>query len=260
MIFAASGTQDGRGLVQYLLERGYKVMASVVTSYGKDLLPRSDNLIVNDHKLDEEAMRRCLQEHDIKVFVDATHPYAANVSKTAMRVCRETGIPYIRYERAVTPLPDYEKLHIVKTYEEAAELAMQLGHDIFLTTGSNRLDLFAKAAREHSRHIVARVLPAVASLEICEKAGILPRDIVAMQGPFSEELNKELYERYDTDVVVMKNSGTLGGTETKLTAAIELNLDIVLIDRPRITYTNFTNDYVSVGEFVRQYETPEEVN
>ena len=57
MIFVASGTQDGRGLVEYLLKQNYKVMASVVTNYGKELLPKDENLIINDHKLDEEAMK-----------------------------------------------------------------------------------------------------------------------------------------------------------------------------------------------------------
>ena len=85
MIFVASGTQDGRGLVEYLLKQNYKVMASVVTNYGKELLPKDENLIINDHKLDEEAMKNCLKENQIKVFVDATHPYAVNVSQTAKR-------------------------------------------------------------------------------------------------------------------------------------------------------------------------------
>lgn len=253
MIFVASGTQDGRGLVKCLLDEHYKIMASVVTDYGKNLLPQHENLLINDHKLDEAAMKKCLQEYDIKVFVDATHPYAVNVSQTAMQVCHNLHIPYIRYEREVTPLPHYSGLHIVKTYEEAAELAMQLGENIFLTTGSNRLELFARAAEKYKRRITARVLPAVASLEICAKAGIMPRNIVAMQGPFSEQLNMDLYEKYNADVVVMKNSGTLGGTETKLTAAIKMNLPIVLIDRPRIDYVNMVHDYDSIINFVRKH-------
>ena len=254
MIFVASGTQDGRGLVERLLNDGYKVMASVVTNYGKVLLPQHPNLIINDHKLDEEAMQKCLKKHSISVFVDATHPYAVNVSKTAMQVCKSLNLPYIRYEREVTPLPKYDKLHLVKTYEESAELAMKLGQNIFLTTGSNRLELFADMARKYNRHIIARVLPAVASLEICEKAGVLPRDIVAIQGPFSESLNIALYEKYKSDVVVMKNSGTLGGTESKLTAGIKLNLEIVIIDRPRIEYSNLVHDYDLVSEFVAKFE------
>ena len=171
-----------------------------------------------------------------------------------MQVCDELNIPYIRYEREVTPIPAYNKLHLVKTYEEASDLAMQLGENIFLTTGSNRLDLFAKDSKKYNKHIIARVLPAIASLQICENCGISPKDIVAVQGPFSESLNIALYEKYNADVVVMKNSGTLGGTETKLTAAIKLGLEIVIIDRPRIDYKNLTHDYDCVGTFVAKYE------
>ena len=142
----------------------------------------------------------------------------------------------------------------MKTYEEASDLAMQLGENIFLTTGSNRLDLFANDSKKYNKHIIARVLPAIASLQICESCGISPKDIVAVQGPFSESLNIALYEKYNADVVVMKNSGTLGGTETKLTAAIKLGLEIVIIDRPRIDYKNLTYDYDCVGTFVAKYE------
>ena len=65
MIFVASGTQDGRGLVKCLLDENYKIMASVVTDYGKNLLPQHENLIINDHKLDEKAMQKCLEENYI---------------------------------------------------------------------------------------------------------------------------------------------------------------------------------------------------
>lgn len=252
MIFVAAGTQDGRGLVEYLLGCGYEILASVVTDYGKLLLPKHPNLKINDKKLDKEEMKACLEEHEIQGIIDATHPYAVNVSRTAMEVAEELGIPYLRYEREVTPLPDYDKLHLVASYEEAAPLAMELGECIFLTTGSNRLELFAQWAKAKQKRIIARVLPADYSIEICKKAGITPRDIVAMQGPFSEGLNLELYKKYDSTVVVMKNSGTLGGTETKLTAAIKLNMDIVIIDRPAITYKKMVHSYREAEDFLQR--------
>lgn len=71
---------------------------------------------------------------------------------------------------------------------------------------------------------------------------------------FSYKAIFKLSEKGNADVVVMKNSGTLGGTETKLTAAIKLGLEIVIIDRPRIDYKNLTHDYDCVGIFVAKYE------
>lgn len=252
MIFLFAGTKDARGLVDFLLKENLKIMASVVTDYGKILLEGNENLVINQQRLDEVAMEETFRKNNISVVVDASHPYAVNVSNTAINVAKKLSIPYIRYEREVTPIPKSEKIHLVASYEEAAELAMTLGECIFLTTGSNRLELFSKESRKSGKRIIPRVLPADYSIEICNKCNITPKDIVAIQGPFSKELNKELYKKYDADVVVMKNSGTLGGTETKLTAALEMDMEIVIIDRPQINYTNMVHNYEEVLKFIKR--------
>ena len=144
MIFVAAGTQDGRELAGFLLEKGQSVTASVVSRYGEELLSRYPGIVINDRPLDEAALAEYCREHGVAVFVDASHPYAANISENAMRACRACGIPYIRYERESAPL-DYEQAHYVANYEEAAEVAASLGKNIFLTTGSHNLKAFAKA-------------------------------------------------------------------------------------------------------------------
>lgn len=251
MIFVAAGTQDGRGLVEYLLRHNYQVHASVATDYGRCLLPEHPHLTINEGKLDQAELKAYIKRHGLKCFVDATHPYAVNISNNAMQVCEELNIPYIRYERAVTPLPTYDKIHLVPSYEEACKLSMELGKVVFLTTGSNRLQDFTEAAKIANNTVIARVIPSIESLQICQNAGVLPRNIIAMQGPFSEELNTAMYKRYHSEVVVMKNSGTLGGTETKLLAAIKLGLHIVIIDRPHINYRNLMHSYPEVLELIQ---------
>ena len=114
MIFVAAGTQDGREIVARLLAANCRVLASVVSSYGKILLEKHDNLLVNDTPLDLPALKKMLVQHKIRVFVDATHPYAVNVSEHAMTACRELQIPFIRYERKESELPDYNRLFLVK--------------------------------------------------------------------------------------------------------------------------------------------------
>ena len=117
MIFVAAGTQDGRELAGALLQAGYDVTASVVSSYGEKLLEQYPRLIINDKPLDEDALKDYIWQHDIRIFVDASHPYAANVSGNAMRACRATNIPYIRYERASVPV-DYDNYlrHVYGNY------------------------------------------------------------------------------------------------------------------------------------------------
>lgn len=251
MIFVAAGTRDGRDLTQLLVKKGYEVTASVVSSYGEKLLEAcGKRLVINDEPLDEAGLMRYIKAHDIRLFVDASHPYAVNVSQNAMAATEKLGIPYIRYERDITEFP-YEKLHIVHSYEEASEVAARLGKNVFLTTGSRNLQKFVGAPALKEATIFARILPTAKVLIDCEAMGLMPRQLIAMQGPFSKELNLAFFKESKADVVITKNSGTIGGTDTKLMAAKELGLPVVIIDRPKIAYKNLAHTYEEVLRFIK---------
>ena len=253
MIFVLAGTQDGREIVRLLLEQGHDVAASVVSSYGGELLAHAcgQRCLINDKPLDEEALKDYLQEHDIRLLVDASHPYAANVSRNAIAVCQALSIPYIRYERDLSKL-DYDRITVVHSYEEAAQTAAALGKKIFLTTGSRNLDKFVHSPDLKDCELTARVLPTAEVIGLCESLGLDAGHIVALQGPFSQELNRELFRKYGAEVIITKNSGTIGGTDTKFAAAAALNLPIVLIDRPKLNYPCITHDYAEVLAFAKQ--------
>lgn len=253
MIFVAAGTQDGRELVDTLLDSGYEVAASVVSRYGEQLLggSRKPRLLVNDEPLGPEAMQDYFREQGVSLCVDASHPYAVNVSENAMAVCRKLGVPYLRYERDLTAL-DYERIVIVHSYEEAAAEAARLGRHIFLTTGSRNLKSFLEAHAVQGCTVTARVLPTAKVVELCESLGLTPGQIVALQGPFSTELNVAMFRKYEAEVIVTKNSGSLGGTDTKLQAAAQLGLPVILIDRPRLAYEHVARSFGEVLEFVRK--------
>jgi len=253
MIFVLAGTQDGREIVRLLLEQGHDVAASVVSSYGGELLAHAcgQRCLINDKPLDEAALKDYLQEHDIRLLVDASHPYAANVSRNAIAVCQALSIPYIRYERDLSKL-DYDRITVVHSYEEAAQAAAALGKKIFLTTGSRNLDKFVHSPDLKDCELTARVLPTAEVIGLCESLGLDAGHIVALQGPFSQELNRELFRKYGAEVIITKNSGTIGGTDTKFAAAAALNLPIVLIDRPKLNYPCITHDYAEVLAFAKQ--------
>ena len=193
MIFVAAGTQDGRELAGFLLARGYAVTASVVSSYGEELLRRYKGIQINDKPLDAEGLLDYIKEHGIKCFIDASHPYAANVSVNAMQACHIAGIPYLRYERQESRL-EYDRAFYVSSYAEAAEKASELGKNIFLTTGSRNLKAFAGAGCLKDCRIVCRVLPDPEVLAECAGLGFTPDNIIAMQGPFFAFLRTQLPE------------------------------------------------------------------
>jgi precorrin-6A/cobalt-precorrin-6A reductase len=82
--------------------------------------------------------------------------------------------------------------------------------------------------------IVARVLPMVYSVKKCLDMGIPSKNIVAMQGTFSKEFNMALMKEYDIEGVVTKESGETGGTPSKIAAALEFEIPIIIVKRPVI--------------------------
>lgn len=246
MILVLAGTRDGRDIVQKLTAYDYPVIASVVSNYGKQLLQESAALMINDRPLPETSLKEFLLKQNVTTIVDATHPYASHISETAMQLSRELALQYIRYERPSVPLPDYGKFYRVTNYVEAAKQAVKLGNNIFLTTGSRNLAQFTTAEVLQGCHLIVRVLPEPAVITSCRDLGLAPSQIIAMQGPFSKELNKELYKNYQADVIITKNSGSIGGTDTKIAAAMELNLPVIIIDRPPIKYPCVVTSYEAI--------------
>lgn len=244
MMLVLSGTKDGRLVIHALKEKGYPVIATTVTDYGKILLQETEEVPVLTGGLQPEDLISLLEKEAIDTLIDATHPFARTVSEMAIAVCRELQVRYIRYEREETRInenPDMNETVIkAASFSEAAGLSLDFPGNIFLTIGSNHLPVFCRVLPVE--RIVARVLPTAAVLKKCEDLGLNPRNIVALQGPFSKELNKELFRAYAADVVVTKDSGRTGGTEEKIAAASELGIKVILVGRPKLEYPLVAHD------------------
>lgn len=251
MILVLAGTKDGRDLIALLAQAGYQVMASAFSQYGGELI-QFDNVRVHTGPLDEHGLAGLITLNEIDMVVDASHPYAVNVSQNSMLACEATGIHYLRYERPTAAMPVYEGLHVVNDYQQAIEKAASLGKCMFLTTGSRHLKLFKNASCLEHHRIIARVLPEPSVLIECIDLGFSPKDIVAIQGPFSHELNMALFKEYQADVIVTKNSGQVGGSDTKITAAMALGLPLVIIDRPTIEYKKIVYAIEDVIQFIKE--------
>ena len=241
-IFVMAGTEDGRKLAEFLSGKGYEVTASVVSDYGRKILEQYD-FGINDKKLDAAELAEFLREGNFKILVDASHPYALRASTNAIDACSRVNIPYVRFER-VESVTGYSGAYHVDSYESAAKLAATLGKNIFLTTGSRNLKIFVDALKDCN--ITARILPTAEVIAECESLGLTPKQIIAMQGPFSTELNVELFKHANAEVIITKNSGKIGGADTKIAAAEILNLPVVIIDRQKISYPNIAATFEEV--------------
>ncbi|MGG3885442.1 precorrin-6A reductase [Brevibacillus panacihumi] len=246
MILVLAGTSDARELAVRIKETGYELLSTVVTDSAAKSMEEA-GLPVQVGRLTAQDLVSLIAEKGIRCVVDATHPFAEEASKNAMAASQEAGVPYIRYERESLSAPGSEKLIVVEDYVQAAELAAEKKGVIMLTTGSKTLKIFTdRLLGLPDTTLVARMLPRLDNMQKCEELGLAQKNIVAMQGPFSKELNKALYDHYKVTLMITKESGKVGAFDEKVEAALEMGIETIVIGRPKIEYGEKFSDYDSV--------------
>lgn len=224
-ILIFGGTTEGRRLSHALAEKGMTVTVCVATAYGTEEQGQEENITVLEGRKDFSEMKKLLRTHTL--CIDATHPYAVEVTKNIQLACAAEDIPYLRLLR--------EKSAAVAGavyVDSAAEAAAFLGKtegNILLTTGAKEISAFASLER---KRLYPRILPAAENLALCEKEGIPKRNIIAMQGPFGQALNEALMEQFDIRYMVTKDGGTVGGFPEKIEAARKQGVQAIILRRP----------------------------
>lgn len=248
-IIVVAGTADARQVVEELSRLDVQVVATVTTSLGGHLLKQYEKVEVREGKLASEDMAKLIREKQAPCLVDASHPFAREASLNAIRACNEAGIVYLRFEREETEVGTCEVIR-VKDYEEAVKALEGFDGNIFLTTGSNRLEAFVNMGGFPER-VFARVLPDSKVLAKCEALGLNARNILAMKGPFSEAMNIEMLKYCNASVLLTKDSGSTGGNDEKINAAGKLGIPVVMIERPEVEYGKKVGTVKEVVEFVK---------
>ncbi|MFR6379341.1 MAG: precorrin-6A/cobalt-precorrin-6A reductase [Evtepia sp.] len=154
--------------------------------------------------MEQPAIARRLP--DYALCIDATHPYAVEVTKNIQAACEATGTlrRLLRQEER-----DRKRLGSPwRARSRAAALLQTTGGNILLTTGANELPAFASLA---PTRLYPRVLPTHAALDACEALGIPHKNILALQGPFTREMNKAMLTQYNVQWLVTKDGGKAGG-------------------------------------------------
>lgn len=252
MILVLAGTEEGRRVAALLQQEGFSVQVSAVTAYGTKLLAQQGLSNISAGPLDEAALQQVLKQ-GITLLVDATHPFACQASQNAMAAAAAVGVPYLRLERPATALPEHSLVHEASDLATAIEKALSLGKVIFSTLGSKNLAPLVAAARSHGAQVVARVLPDSNVLRSCQELGLTPAQLVALQGPCSRELNAALYRQYQAQVVLTKNSGSTGGVEEKIDAALQVGIPIVVWQRPKLHYPLILQQPKEVVQYCLKY-------
>ncbi len=244
-ILIFGGTIEGRQVSEYLVGRHIRHTVCVATEYGEEVLQTDDDSMwrtIHQGRMDKEQMRKFLRGNPFVLVVDATHPYAVEVSKNIREACEKEQVPYVRYLRpksaaAVNGTSGSDDENNIRTIyvnsaAEAGEYLEKQKGGIFLTTGSKELHVFTERISDKSR-LFARVLPSAEVVASCRSLGLEGKQICAMQGPFSAEINTAMLRQTQASFLVTKDTGISGGFPEKMEAVRECGITAVIIRRPQ---------------------------
>ena len=218
-VLILGGTTEGRALATACADR--PEICTVSSLAGRTADPRVPPGLVRIGGFGGVAgLAEYLRCAGIGAVVDATHPFAAQMTSHAVQATASMSIPYLLLRRPGWTAGPEDRWYRVPSLSAAAGIIPELGSRVFLTTG--RQGLFTFAALDECWFLARSVEP---------PSPPLPRrvQVVLDRGPFTVPGELELLKRHRIDVLVTKDSG---GAAPKLAAAAELGVPVVMIDRP----------------------------
>lgn len=228
-VIVFAGTTEGYELCRFLSEHQISVYACAATEYGGKALTETPYLHIHTGRLSREEMEAFFLKEEPNFVLDATHPYAAEVTDNIKRACEKTGFFYQRVLREQGR--QAEKAVYVESTEAAAEFLNTTEGNVLLTTGSKELKKFL-GVKDYKERLYARVLSLPSVMEECSAAGFEGKHLIGMQGPFSRELNEAMLRQFHCRYLVTKDSGKAGGFQEKIDAAFSCGAIPVIIGRP----------------------------
>ena len=232
LIFA--GTTEGRRLAEYLEEKKMPAHICVATEYGQELILEKTGIhTVHAGRLKTEEMAALMRENAITHVVDATHPYAVEVTENIRKAAEQSEAVYIRLLREETSgIALNETAWIqVGSVQEAVDFLKDHPGNVLAATGSRELHLYTQIPDFRNR-VFARILSTAESMDIASRLGFQGRNLICMQGPFSEELNVAMLRAVKAAYLVTKESGRTGGFPEKIAAAVKAGARLIVVGRP----------------------------
>lgn len=232
-ILVFAGTTEGRKIAEKISLAGVSALVCVASEYGVQVMPDLEGIEVKQGRLTESQMEELMRSEDFICVVDATHPYATIASENIRGASEATGRLYLRLKRPTGSNSDYTKpgVHYFDDNESCAIALEGTRGNVLLTIGTKELHIYTRRGSLKGR-LIARVLPGMESLKVCDNLGLGGRDIIAMQGPFSTKMNVAQIEDYRVTVLVTKMTGQAGGFFEKALAADEAGISLFVVGNP----------------------------
>jgi precorrin-6A/cobalt-precorrin-6A reductase len=236
VVLVLGGTAEGRQLAEELVADGVAVMSSLAGRVSSPRLPAGETRIGGFGGA--EGLAEYLVQHRIRAVVDATHPFAARITANAVTACERTETPLLVLHRPPWTARPGDRWTTVPDLPAAAATVARHHPDaaVLLTVGRQGVDAFADVGQRFWLRSVEPPDPPLPARH----------QILLDRGPFTPAGERELLQRLRIDVLVTKNSGG-PMTAAKLTAARELELPVVMVDRPALPPGVTTADSVTAA-------------
>jgi precorrin-6A/cobalt-precorrin-6A reductase len=186
-----------------------------------------------------------LKEQKIDLLIDATHPCAGQISWHGAIACTAIKIPHLMLVRPQWQKVEGDRWFEVESVEAAAQTIPKLGTRVFITSGRQQLEPFFNLAKLNPQ--IWFLLRSIDPPDL-----IIPNSKVLLdRGPFYLDQERQLLKDNQIEVIVSKNSGG-EATSAKLIAARELNIPIVMIQRPNLPVAEKVNSIEGAIAWLKQ--------
>ena len=219
MILVFGGTTEGRKAVEVLEEAGSPYFYSTKT--GEQELSLHNGLRI-EGAMNAETMYSFCKEHQIRLIIDAAHPFASQLHETIANVASEYDIPVIRYER-IYPPRDVD----ITWIDDYAEVPTDI-HTLLATTGVQSISKL-KYLEEKGIKVIYRILNRESSILLAHQQGATDDQLCFYP------------QTVEADAVLMKESGVSGGFVEKIAKAREKGMRIIALKRPKLSFVNTIN-------------------
>ena len=225
-----AGTSEGRFIAENCAGGNMTLHVCVATEYGETLIEESENVRVHTGRLNDRQMEEMFISLNAELVIDATHPYAQEVTKTILRACENTGREYLRLLRSADH-EGTENCIFADDTESAVRLLNTTSEKALLTVGSKELASYT-AVNDWKNRLYARMLPLPGVVAAASALGFEGKNLICMQGPFTKEMNAAMLKMTGAKYLVTKDTGAAGGFSEKLAAAKEAGAQVIVIRRP----------------------------
>ncbi|MDJ0799634.1 MAG: cobalt-precorrin-6A reductase [Calothrix sp. MO_167.B12] len=249
-IWLIGGTQESANLASIIAQEQIPCIVTVTTKSAQSLYPDVDSLQIWVGRLSVEKLGEFCQQQQIVAILDASHPYAVEISQIAIALSQEYHLPYLRYERPTVKPGENRGVIYLDSFETLLGGDYLTNHRVLLTVGYRPLQMFQ--AWQNRATLFARLLPSSTALEAALQAGFTPDRLICLRPPISADLEAALWRHWQISLVVTKASGSAGGEDIKRMVTAQLDIPLIVITRPLVNYPQQTSDVSFAIEFVKQ--------